>query len=65
MHPDTPVRIEETIERNDLVVTCTGEGNLHPVNMCSKSNFDAEKKEAESILKRARWRGGFLDAQSR
>jgi hypothetical protein len=51
IHPGTPVHIEETIEGTNLIVSCTAEGKLHPVNMCSKSDFDNEKKEAENMLK--------------
>jgi hypothetical protein len=53
-HPDEPVSIEKTIEASNVVVTCTAQGQVHPVNMCSTSDFESEKDEAEKILGRYR-----------
>ena len=51
-HPDSPIDIQNTIDGNNLSVSCSAGGQVHAVNMCSKGDFDAEKREAENILRR-------------
>ncbi len=47
-HPDAHVHVETSGE-HDLVVTCPS-GQLHPLNMCSRQAFEAEKEEARIHL---------------
>ncbi len=47
-HPDAEVDVEPSGE-SDLVITC-GARNTHPLNMCSRHDFEAERQEASELL---------------